>query len=401
MEELGASIDAILKTINDSLRGLNRDIWSNPETAYQEFKAHDVICDYLEEQGCKVTRHAYGLATSFEAISGSGGRLINFNAEYDALPGIGHACGHNLITTSSVAAFLALSAILKKDNIPGRIQLLGTPAEEKGGGKIQLIDAGAYNGVDVSLMAHACPRKLFPGVVSDGCGGVSMNASKQIHCNFIGKSAHAGATPWEGLNALDALVMSYNNVSMLRQQIQPDERIHCAFLDTPKVANIIPSNTKAYWQVRGPTLKGLNQLIARVRNGIAAGALAAGCEVEIDEKELYADIKIIDILCERYQTHMVKHGRTIIKRHENVLSGSTDAGNVSYVLPTLHAMFAIPGPDGSHPHHPSFAAVAGTDQAHKEAIAVGKSLALVGWEMITDNQLFEQARKQWEVCIQE
>lgn len=119
--------------------------------------------------------------------------------------------------------------------------------------------------------------------MSDGCGGVSMNASKQIHCNFIGNSAHAGATPWEGLNALDALVMSYNNVSMLRQQIQPDERIHCAFLDTPKVANVIPSNTKAYWQVRSPTLKGLNQLVARVRNGIAAGALASGCEVKFDE----------------------------------------------------------------------------------------------------------------------
>lgn len=129
-------------------------IWSNPELAYQEYRAHDLICDFLEKQGFTVTRHAYGLDTAFEATSGSGGRLINFNAEYDALPGIGHACGHNLITTSSVTAFLALSFALQKQGIPGRTQLLGTPAEENGGGKIQLIEAGAYKGVDISLMAY-------------------------------------------------------------------------------------------------------------------------------------------------------------------------------------------------------------------------------------------------------
>lgn len=246
-----------------------------------------------------MTRHAYGLDTSFEAISGSGGRLINFNAEYDALPGIGHACGHNLITTSSVAAFLALSALLKQYGIPGRTQLLGTPAEENGGGKAKLIDAGAYKGVDISLMAyvpltlyhymtltrcrHAGPQKLFPGIDATGVGGVLMNARKQIHCEFTGKSAHAGGNPWEGLNALDALVTSYNNVAVLRQQLQPDERVHCAFLDTPKVANVIPAYTKAYWQVRSPTLKGLNRLMAKVRNCIEAGALATGCEVKLVE----------------------------------------------------------------------------------------------------------------------
>jgi metal-dependent amidase/aminoacylase/carboxypeptidase family protein len=130
-------------------------IWSNPETAYEEHRAHDTICTFLEKRGFAVTRHAYGLATSFEALSGSGGPLINFNAEYDALPGIGHACGHNLIATSSVTAFLALSALLKEYGIPGRTQLLGTPAEENGGGKAKLIEKGAYEGVDISLMAYA------------------------------------------------------------------------------------------------------------------------------------------------------------------------------------------------------------------------------------------------------
>jgi len=121
--------------------------------AFNEHHAHDLICDFLEKQGFTVKRHAYGLNTSFEALSGSGGRLVNFNAEYDALPEIGHACGHNLIATSSITAFLGLSFALRKYGIPGRTQLLGTPAEENGGGKAELINAGAYKGVDISLMA--------------------------------------------------------------------------------------------------------------------------------------------------------------------------------------------------------------------------------------------------------
>ena len=164
-----------------------------------------------------MNRHAYGLDTSFEALSGSGGRLVNFNAEYDALPGIGHACGHKLIATSSIVAFLALSFALKY-GIPGRTQLLGTPAEGAGGGKAKLIDARAYKEVDISLMAyvfasvpamdswnsnihcsHSGPKTLFPGQEpSDGIAGTLMNARKQINCEFTGKNAHAGAIPGKG-----------------------------------------------------------------------------------------------------------------------------------------------------------------------------------------------------------
>ncbi|KAJ5102426.1 hypothetical protein NUU61_004648 [Penicillium alfredii] len=273
ISDVQATIDAALDSLKQTLREVNHN-----------HHAHDTICDFLEKQGFEVTRHAFGIATSFEARSGSGGRLINFNAEYDALPGIGHACGHNLIATSSIAAFLGLSYILKKYGIPGRTQLLGTPAEENGGGKAKLIDAGAYEGVNISLMAHSGPKKLFPGQEpSDGIAGTLMNARKNIRCEFTGKSAHAGGNPWEGINALDALVSAYNNVAVLRQQLLPDQRIHCAFIDTPKVANVIPAYTSAFWQVRSPTLTGLNRLLAKVCNCIEAGALATGCQVKIDE----------------------------------------------------------------------------------------------------------------------
>ncbi|KAI9368125.1 hypothetical protein BJX61DRAFT_546824 [Aspergillus egyptiacus] len=398
IEQVKATVDAAIESANASLRELNK------KTAYQEHSAHASICDFLEAHGFTVTRHAYALPTSFVATSGDttdGGRVVTFNAEYDALPDIGHACGHNLIATSSVAAFLALSAVLRKYNIPGQARLLGTPAEENGGGKAKLIENGAFTGVDVCLMAHAGPKELFPGVFTDGCAGVLMNARKELHCRFTGKSAHAGGNPWDGVNALDALVSSYNNVAMLRQQMKPDERIHCAFLETPAVANVIPASTSAYWQVRSPTLRGLDALMGRARRCIEAGALAAGCEVEIVEKELYADIKLNETLCGLYQTYMGMYGRDILKQHDKVLTGSSDIGNVSYLVPTLHAMFAIPAPQGSFPHHPSFAAAAGTDEAHGEALVVGKTLALVGWDIAMDDVLFERTREQWLGCLKE
>ncbi|KAF7717785.1 Peptidase M20 domain-containing protein 2 [Penicillium ucsense] len=397
IEDIRVAVDAAIDELHDSLRKINHEIYSNPELAFEEHHAHDTICSFLEKQGFTVNRHAFGLKTSFEALSGSGGRLVNFNAEYDALPGIGHACGHNLIATSSITAFLALSAALKKFGIPGRARLLGTPAEENGGGKALLIDAGAFKDVDICLMAHSGPKKLFPNQGdADGIAGALMNARKNIHCEFTGKGAHAGGNPWDGINALDALVTSYNNVAVLRQQLLPDDRVHCAFMDTPKIANVIPSHTKAFWQVRSPSLTTLNHLVTKVRNCIEAGALATGCTVKITENELYTDVRLNDILCERYQIHMGEYGRKVLKRHDKVLTASSDIGNVSYVTPTLHTMFGIPTPDKVFPHHPDFAASAGTDEAHTEALVVGKSLALIGWDMLTDDTLFETAHRQWK-----
>ncbi|KAE8315220.1 hypothetical protein BDV41DRAFT_574919 [Aspergillus transmontanensis] len=394
-EEVRSVIDSVLEDVSKQLHELNHYIWSNPELAYEEHKAHDAICDFLEGQGFTVTRHAYGVDTSFECISGTEGRLINLNAEYDALPDIGHACGHNLIATSSIAAFLALSQLQKKYGIKGRIQLLGTPAEENGGGKAKLIDAGAFQGVDISLMAHGGPENLG-GPTGDGVAGVLMNARKELHVEYFGKNAHAGGNPWDGVNALDALVQAYNGISTLRQQILPEERIHGAFLDVPKVANVIPAYTKSYWQVRSPTLQGLNKLIAKVRQCIEGAALVTGCTAKIEEDGLYTDIILNETLCERFTGHMATYGKKYVQKLDQVLTGSSDVGNVSYVVPTLHAMFAISTSNGSFPHHPDFTACAGTDEAHDAAVLTGKGLALLGWDMLTDDALYTSARVQWE-----
>lgn len=246
-EELVANVSASISKHNSALFNVNQKIHDNPELRYEEYQAHDNICSLVESLGYQVTRHAYGLDTSFEASYGSEGRLIVFNAEYDALPSIGHACGHNLIATSSIAAFIATAEALRTSNIPGRVRLLGTPAEESGGGKIKLIKAGAYHGVDACLMAHPGPSEMRrmsanAGAAVDGVSAHRSLARKQVKVDFFGKNAHAGLNPWDGTNALDAVVASYVNISLLRQQIPSTARIHGVIRQGGKEPNIIPDS---------------------------------------------------------------------------------------------------------------------------------------------------------------
>ncbi|EXJ90892.1 hypothetical protein A1O1_03998 [Capronia coronata CBS 617.96] len=391
-------VDESLKGLAKELRQVNHQIWSNPETAFKEHKAHDTICDFLESQGFEVTRHAYGLDTSFEARSGQGGRLVSFNAEYDALPNIGHACGHNLIATSSLAAFLALSYALKKLNVPGRAQLLGTPAEEGGGGKVELLKSGAYKDVGVTLMAHPASSKSSGtiGKALAGIGGVPMLARERMFCQFKGRNAHAGANPWDGINALDAFVASYNGISMLRQQTVGTDRIHCAITDAPKAANIIPASTKAIFSTRADTVASLKALSARVVKCVQAGALATGCEVVIESEPYYADVLLNDALCGQWKSHMAEYGQDVLAVVPQMITASSDIGNVSYEMPTLHANFNIPAPEGISPHHASFASAAGTDEAHDIAVMIGKSLALVGLDVLTDETLYKAITAEWQ-----
>lgn len=196
----------------------------------------------LKSLGFDVTPHACGVETAFCADFGSGGRLVVFNAEYDALPGIGHACGHNLIASASFAGFLGVAAALKASGKPGRVRLLGTPAEEGGGGKLHLINGGAYKGAAACLMTHPGPAYLLPEGVT-GVAAVQMLANIKWNISFTGRPAHAAMEPWNGINALDAVCLSYNAISMLRQQIQPHERMHGVFREAGDRPNIIPART--------------------------------------------------------------------------------------------------------------------------------------------------------------
>jgi amidohydrolase len=253
-------------------------IHSHPELCYEEVHAHDTICHTLESLGYQVTRHAYGLNTSFEVESGAGGALIVYNAEMDALPGLGHACGHNLIATSSLAAFLVTAELLKSEGIEGRVRLLGTPAEESGGGKIDLLRASAYKGVDACLMGHPSPRiGLVDGVANGKC-----MARAGTTATFRGVNAHAGNAPWLGRNALDAAVGAYNHLSMLRQQIAPNQRIHAIISKGGERPNVIPDRTEIELYARAETSAELEDTCQRLINCFEGAAKAAGCTVEFN-----------------------------------------------------------------------------------------------------------------------
>ncbi|EKG20969.1 Peptidase M20 [Macrophomina phaseolina MS6] len=401
VEEARHAVNAAIDAAGDALRALNRDIHGHPETAYQEVHAHDALTAFLEKEGFTVTRHAYGLPTSFEASIGSTGggsaREIVYCAEYDALPGIGHACGHNLIATASLAAFVGAARAQQALGFAGRIRILGTPAEEGGGGKIRLLDAGAIpSRTAAAIMAHPVAGHMAKIPGATGLAGFKLICSHKFKVEFTGRTAHAGAQPWDGVNALDAAVAAYTNVSMLRQQIRPDERVHGVIEDGGKVPNVIPDYTRMSWNVRAPKVKAANALRERVDACFHAAAAATGCKVKITEGPLYMDLRANDTLCRAYVEDMAALGEKIILNEEEPATASTDMGNVSYAVPSFHGAFGIPAPENVVGHHPGFAAAAGTDEAHAAAINCAKGMAMLGWRVLTDDGIAEGARRDFE-----
>lgn len=237
----------------------------------------------MTSRGFQVTPHAYELSTSFCAEYGVGGRLVIFNAEYDALPRIGHACGHNLIAVAAVAAFTGVAAALRETGIAGRVRLLGTPAEEGGGGKLHLIRSRAYENADACLMVH--PQPHADGDEDDSIAGlayVSSLANSKFRVNFAGKEAHAAAWPEQGINALDALVLGYNAVSMLRQQMRSSDRVHGIIVEGGTRANIITARGVLEYHVRTPSIARNRVLTKRVKDCFKGAAQATGCNIEFE-----------------------------------------------------------------------------------------------------------------------
>ena len=363
--------------------------------------------------GFKVTPHAYGIKTSFVAEYGSGGRLVVYNAEYDALPDIGHACGHNLIATASFAAFLGAAAALKAagPGAQGRVRLLGTPAEEGGGGKIELIKAGAYKGVDACLMVHPAPSPASLAAAVTGEMGVLLKKAadagvrevadvRMLAClkmviTFEGKEAHASMAPWDGINALDAVCLSYSAISMLRQQIHPNERIHGMFREAGTRPNVTPSHTVANYYVRSDTLAHVEALWARLKNCFDGAALATGCKVSYKPTNTTAELRASPGLCHAYMDAMPK-GSVIYRTPADFMTGSTDMGNVCYACPGFHGGFGIEAPPGISNHMPGFAKAASTDDAFQHAVNCGRGLAVAGLKVLADAEFAKSIREEWE-----
>ncbi|KAF4953695.1 hypothetical protein FGADI_5803 [Fusarium gaditjirri] len=303
------------------------DIHSHPELCYEEVFAHDTICDFLETSGFTIKRHAYDISTCFEAEIGTGEHFIVYCAEYDALPGIGHACGHNLIALSSITAFVTAAKAAIELGLAGRIRILGTPAEEGGGGKIRLLDAGAFEGAAAALMSHPTSIGRIKEVEGlAGAAGLVTVAASKVTANFFGKAAHAGATPWQGQNALDAAVGSYVNISMMRQQIKPAERISGIITNGGTACNVIPEKTSMEYSIRSSTAHECSDLIDRVTSCFVSAAAATCCRVETETPFIYKDQILNSVLCETFTYEMALLGDSFLPMAKEAVSAATDMG---------------------------------------------------------------------------
>jgi len=383
-------IEATIKGLDAELRELSLDIHNNPELKFVEYHAHDVLTAFMSKHGFEVTKH-YHMETAWLATfsHGDGGRTIGINSEMDALPGIGHACGHNLIAISGVAVACAIKAALQKFNIAGKIIVLGTPAEEGGAGKVILLEKGAYKDMDICLMCHPAPGPI---------GSVSLSsclALERLHVEYTGHTAHAALSPWEGINALDAAVLGYNNISALRQQLQPTHRVHGIFEGRDWAPNIIPDYAKMICYVRAPTLAEVKGTLKRVRPCFEAAALATGCEVKITSELPVWDLRQNKALGDEVGNIVLnKYGG--IDYEWGIKSASTDFGNVTYALPSLHPGFAIPTVKDGGNHTPAFAKAAATIEAHYACLDVSKALAATGMRVLTDEEFFARVKATFE-----
>ncbi|GKZ73769.1 hypothetical protein AnigIFM50267_010706 [Aspergillus niger] len=396
--------------IDSALQTIQKHEGILKELNHQEHNAHQSICDLFEKlnlEGYHISRSVYGLKTAmrieYRQGPGSGRRVVAFNAEYDALPKIGHACGHNLITTSSVAAFIATCETMRSlfpEKSTFAVRLLGTPAEEAGGGKVQMLEQGAYSDVDACLMVHPMPiASGDPHLLSVATGlAGGFLAIDEVRVTFIGKPAHAAAAPWEGINALDAVIAAYLNVSLLRQQMLPSQRVHGIIVSGGDRANIIPMSATMEYSMRSPTSESLNVLKKKLTDCLEAAATATGCELELKWGVGYADLKPNPTICRSYVSALKAMGHHAIldgSNIEGVLNGgSTDMGNVSHAVPGFHAMFAIPT-EGVN-HTPQFTAGAGSAEAFKRSLACAAGMAVTACRILVDDTFAAQVRSDFD-----
>jgi amidohydrolase len=318
------------------------------------------------------------------------GPLVAVLCEYDALPGIGHACGHNIIAAAGLGAGLAAAAVA--DALGGRVMILGTPAEEGGGGKQKLIDAGAFEGVVAAMMVHPASSDLPT---------MEAIAIHLLTVRYFGRAAHAAASPWQGTNALDAAVLGYMNVAALRQHILPSERIHGVFLRAGDKPNIVPDYAEAFWYVRSKNLHTIEPLKARVLAALEAGAQATGCTFE----HVWGDIPYADMvdnapLLGLYTANAEQLGRVIVEADEDTaVIGSTDMGNVSYSVPAIHPMIKA-APRGCAIHTKDFAVHAASPLGDQAVLDGAKAMAMTVVDLWLQPAARDAAQSAFDTAMQ-
>jgi len=391
LDTLKKRVVSIVDGMRNELLGLSHAIHQEPELALQEFRAAERLTACVAAHGLPVQREAFGLKTAYSSEFGNGGAAIAILSEYDALPGIGHACGHNIIATSGLGAALALAAL--GDELPGRVRYLGTPAEERFGGKEIMALAGAFDHLDAAMMIH--PANL--DLTSMPCIAIS-----EVEATYHGRAAHAAAMPYRGLNALDAVVTAYQTIAQLRQHIRQTERIHGIITDGGLAANIVPETAFCRFYVRAADVQQLADLKRRVQSCFEAGAVATGCKLDLRWGNTdYLDLKTNWPIASAFQRNAEGLGREFfpIEDIPSGFAGSTDMGNVSHRVPSIHPMFAI-APAGVVIHNAEFATWAASERGDAAVLDGAKALAQTALDLMCEETLLERVKSDFHATAE-
>jgi len=379
LRRLKRGVQKELNELEDELCELSQEIFDNPELKFEEYQAMKWLTDTLEENGFKVDKGVGGLETAFRARcrkSNGEGPTLAFLSEYDALPGLGHACGHNLIAAIGLGAGLGLCAVM--DELDGDLLVIGTPAEEGGGGKVELLKAGVFKEVDAALMFHPADETLV------GRGSLGI---KELKVDFYGEAAHAASRPEKGVNALDAAIATFNNVNALREHMKDSSRVHGIITDGGEKPNIVPEHAGAKFYVRAEELDDLQELLEQIKNCARAGGLATGAEVEISEeghgyKPMNPNPGLVDLV----RNNLEELGEAV-GEHEGGM-GSTDMGDVSQALPAVHPYIKI-AEEGTPAHSKAFAEAADSDEGYGKMLIAAKALAMTGVDYLGERSIQE------------
>lgn len=387
MEALHTTIDKNVQNLCDTLLGLSHQIHSKPEIRFQERNASKWLASTLQENGFKVQLGIGGLDTAFRADypNTEDGPTVALICEYDALEGLGHACGHNIIATMSLGGALALAPLMS--DLPGKLVVIGTPGEEGGGGKVILLENGIFDDIDIALMIHPYHKNQ--------AGGSSL-ARVAWDVEYKGTPAHAAASPHLGVNALDAVRLAFSGVDALRQQVTSDVRIHGIITKGGDAPNIIPDNAAMRIFIRAADRDYLyDHLVPRLTGVFEGAALMTGAKHQITEvAKPYENMLINEALATIFEKHAKRIGRTVSPYNPKSFGGSTDMGNVSQVAPSLHAYITID--DSAQPHTAEFAEAARSSQGDKAVLDGARILASITANLFTNSTLLDNVKSEFQ-----
>lgn len=367
----------------EDLIRLSHEIHEHPEPAFTEYWSSACLMEFFEKRGFHGEKGIGGLETAFRVTKeGRGdGPHLAFLAEYDSLPGIGHACGHNVIAASSAGAFLGAASVM--DQFPGKVSIIGTPAEEGGAGKVILLEAGVFDDVDFALMMHPTSGKSL--IARGGRASTNMKVA------FSGKAAHS-SNPGKGINALSAAMAAFWNIDLLRPTFEMQDNVNGILREGGTAANVIPDRAVCDFSLRARTMLELETLAGKVRHAAESAAFLTGAKAEITMERIYAERYPNLPMCEAFKKNMEELGEQMEYPDPNMLYGSSDIGNVSIRIPAIHDYLSI-APEGVASHHPDFAEAAISPRADAVCIKAAKGLAMTAADIFSDESFRKKIRE--------